>query len=149
MKLHTVDSLSTLYLEDETAWLEQMAQLIAEQRLSELDYVNLREFLIDMSRRDRREVLSRLITLIVHRLKWEHQPEMRSKSWRSTIAEQRRELEELLESGTLRNYASEVLAKAYAHAVEQAALETGLDESAFPSDSSRTVEEWLDKEVGM
>ncbi len=140
-----VGSLVSLYEEDETAWLEQMGQLIAERRLGELDYTNLGEFLFDMARRDRREVLSRLTTLIVHRLKWEHQPDQRAKSWQATMAEQRRELEQLLESGTLRNHAREVLAKAYRHAVEQAAIETGLAESAFPADDARSLEEWLTK----
>ena len=78
-----------------------MARLIEEQRFAELDYSNLQEFLTDMAQRDRREVLSRLTLLITHLLKWEHQPEKRSNNWRATIAEQRRELEELLESGTL------------------------------------------------
>jgi hypothetical protein len=146
MKSSEVDSLPSLYLEDETAWLEQMAQLIAEQRFADLDYANLREFLTDMARRDKREVLSRLTTLIAHRLKWELQPDRRSKSWLATIAEQRRELKELLESGTLRNHARDVLPKAYLHAVEQAAIETGLAESVFPSESERSIEDWLTRE---
>lgn len=139
----TIEPLSALYLEDETAWLEQMARLIEERRHSELDYPNLREFLTDMARRDRREVLTRLTVLIAHRLKWEHQPEKRSTSWRATIAEQRRELEELFESGTLLNHARQVLPKAYRNAVEQAAIETGLPESAFPSESDRSLDEWM------
>ena len=40
-----------------------MARLIAERRFGELDYEHLHEFLTDMARRDRREVLSRLKTL--------------------------------------------------------------------------------------
>ncbi len=139
------ESLSALYLEDETAWLDQMARLIAERRLSELDYPNLQEFLTDMARRDRREVLSRLTVLIAHRLKWEHQPEKRSSSWRATIAEQRRELGELLESGTLRNYAHEVLEKAYRNGVEQAAIETGLAESTFASENDHSLDDWMSK----
>src|SRR5438552_4717480 len=112
MSMNLVESLATLYQEDETAWLELMAQLIAERRFAELDYANLQEFLTDMARRDKREVLSRLTTLIAHRLKWEHQPDKRSKSWQVTIAEQRNELEDLLESATLRHHAQEVLLKA-------------------------------------
>ena len=48
--------------------------------------------------------------------------------------------------GTLRNYAQEMLAKAYGHAVEQAAIETDLAESAFPSENPRSLEEWLSRE---
>ncbi|HEU5115066.1 MAG TPA: DUF29 domain-containing protein [Isosphaeraceae bacterium] len=143
MSTTTLESLSALYLEDETAWLDQMARLIAERRLSELDYSNLQEFLTDMARRDRREVLSRLTVLIAHRLKWEHQPEKRSTSWQATIAEQRRELEELLESGTLRKFAQKILEKAYRNAVEQATIETTLPDSTFPVNSYRSLDDWL------
>ena len=78
-----------------------------------------------MAKRDRREVSSRLVVLLMHLLKWDHQPTERTGSWRGTILEQRRELRELLESGTLYNHALAVLPKAYADACKQAAAETG------------------------
>jgi hypothetical protein len=139
-------SLSQLYLEDETAWLEEMARLAAERRFQELDVEHLSEFLADMSRRDKREVLSRLTSLLVHLLKWEHQPEQQSNSWRATIVHQRDELKDLLESGTLLNHANEVLEKAYERAVKQAALETGLAETAFPPACPFTLESVLTAE---
>jgi hypothetical protein len=124
--------LAQLYHDDETAWLEEMARLVAERRFQDLDAEHLGEFLSDMARRDKREVLSRLTTLLVHLLKWDHQPEQRSNSWRATIAAQRNELHDLLESGTLRNHAAEVIGKAYERAVRQASLESGLAETSFP-----------------
>jgi Domain of unknown function DUF29 len=124
--------LSQLYLEDETAWLEEMARLVAERRFEDLDVEHLSEVLADMARRDRREVLSRLTTLLAHLLKWEHQPGQCSHSWRATITTQRNELHDLLESGTLRNYAGEVLGKAYQRAVTQASLETDFPAESFP-----------------
>ncbi len=143
MSLALTESLASLYETDETSWLERMAELIAERRFSDLDYDNLREFLTDMARRDKREVLSRLTVLIAHRLKWEHQPTKRTTSWESTIAEQRRELEVLLESGTLFRHARDVLGRAYEGAVEQAAIETGRPASSFPAESERSLEDWL------
>src|SRR5688572_13034535 len=101
----TSASLSELYQSDETGWLEQMAALAAEANTSAMDLEHLSEYLCDMARRDKREVLSRLVVLFVHLLKWEHQPDKRSRSWELTIAEQREELQELLQSGTLRNFA--------------------------------------------
>src|SRR5271170_7741523 len=92
-------SMSTLYEQDETAWLEAMAELIRLGRLEELDYPNLAEYLADMARRDRREVESRLTTLMTHILKWTHQPDRRSGSWKGTVVEQRQELEGLLSRG--------------------------------------------------
>src|SRR5579864_3548088 len=92
--------LPLLFERDETAWLEIMAQLAAQGRYTEMDHANLSEYLSDMAKRDRREVFSRLVTLLMHLLKWEHQPDHRSGSWQGTILEQRRELRKLLESGT-------------------------------------------------
>src|SRR6266849_1765272 len=99
--------LSVLYERDETAWLEAMSALAAGRRYAEMDYNHLSEYLADMAKRDRREVFSRLV-------KWAHHPEHRSGLWRGMIREQRRELRQLVESGTLRNHAEAVLEEAYA-----------------------------------
>ncbi len=131
------------YEADETAWLEEMARLVADHRFNELDTEHLSEFLNDMARRDKREVLSRLVSLLVHLLKWERQPAQRSNSWQATIANQRGELNDLLESATLRKHAREVLDKAYERAVKQAALETGLEIGSFPNECPFTLESAL------
>ncbi len=138
----TVD-LSVLYEQDETAWLEVMAALAANGRYAEMDHLHLSEYLADMAKRDRREVFSRLVVLLSHLLKWEHQPERRSGSWRGTIREQRRELRQLVESGTLRNHAEAVLADAYAEARRQAADETELSLNVFPVEDARGLDELL------
>src|SRR5258708_1548102 len=93
--------LHELYHADETAWLEQMAQLAASGATGEMDFEHLSEYLTDMAKRDKREVVSRLVVLLVHLLKWERQPDKRSRSWELTIREQREELAELAESGVL------------------------------------------------
>jgi hypothetical protein len=134
---------SALYERDETAWLETMAELIRLGRLDELDYPNLAEYLSDMARRDRREVESRLTVLIAHVLKWAHQPNRRSRSWKATIIEQRHELESAVGRGVLRNHAESVLAVAYNKAVERAAAETGLSPDAFPAACPYTLDELL------
>src|SRR5436305_15132968 len=135
--------LSLLYERDETAWLEAMSALAAGGRYAEMDFEHLSEYLADMARRDRREVFSRLVVLLSHLLKWDCQPDRRSGSWRGTIREQRRELRQLVESGTLRNHAEAVLADAYAEARRQAADETGLSLDVFPLDDRRGLDELL------
>lgn len=135
MVQRTPPALAALYLADETAWLEQTADLARAGRLGEVDPAALAEYLTDMANRDRREVFSRLVVLLAHLLKWEHQPDRRSGSWRGTIREQRRELRQLLESGTLRRHSEAVFADAYAEARGQAADETDLPAGTFPTDS--------------
>ena len=138
--------LTRLYEADETAWLEEMARLIKERRYDELDYKNLRRYLSDMARRDRREVFSRLTTLLIHRLKWDYQPRKRSRSWKLTILGQQRELEFDFGSKSLRNHAENVLAKAYAKAVTWAARETELPETTFPPECPYTLDGLLSSE---
>jgi hypothetical protein len=135
-----------MYLADETAWLDQTAQFVAEGRWDEIDRDNLSEYLTDMAKRDRREVVSRLAVLLAHLLKWEHQPNQRTGSWQATIAHQQFELRHLLESGTLKNHAVEVLGDAYEQAVSQAALETGLSADTFPETCPYMIDALLGKE---
>ena len=135
--------LSILFERDETAWLEIMSRLAAEGRYAEMDHSNLSEYLADMAKRDRREVSSRLVTLLLNLLKWEHQPDRRSGAWQGTILEQRRELRKLLESATLHNHALSVLAEAYADARRQAAAETGLSRGTFPVECNWDLESLL------
>ena len=137
------EPLSALYERDETAWLEAMSELIAQQRYADLDHLHLSEYLADMARRDRREVFSRLVVLLTHLLKWQHQPQHRSGSWRGTIRTQRRELRQLLESRTLANYALSVLADAYSDARKQAADETELALDQFAVECARELEQVL------
>jgi hypothetical protein len=125
-----------------------MSRLVAERRFEEIDCEHLSEYLSDMARRDRREVYSRLVVLLTHLLKWEHQPEKRSGSWRGTILTQRRELRLLLESGTLRNHAVETLPKAYQEAREQAAAETELPVETFPVECGQSVDELIARGSG-
>jgi hypothetical protein len=134
---------TSLYEQDETAWLELTANLVGERRFTEIDHEHLREYLSDMALRDRREVFSRLVGLLVHLLKWQYQPKRRTRSWRGTIISQRSDLDKLLESGTLRRHAEEVLGQAYKRAIRQAAAETGLAEEVFPAECAMSLDEVL------
>lgn len=135
--------LQDLYEEDETAWFEASAQLIAQGKTHDLDWQHLQEHLSDMARREKREVYSRLVVLLAHLLKWEHQSEKRTNSWKATIVEQRRELRELVQSKTLRNHAEAELARAYRDAVEEAAAATGLGEATFATECPMSLDEIL------
>jgi hypothetical protein len=132
-----------LYEVDETAWLEAMADLIDRGAYRDLDYAHLEEYLSDMARRDRREVESRLVVLIAHVLKWVHQPDQRSRSWRATLVEQCQELARLVGRGVLRTHAEAVLSEVYGEAVERAAAEIGLPAAAFPEECPYSLDQLL------
>ncbi|HEV3143170.1 MAG TPA: DUF29 domain-containing protein [Gemmataceae bacterium] len=138
---------NVLYEQDETAWLETMAELIRRGRFDEIDYPNLAEYLADMARRDRREVESRLTVLLAHVLKWMHATGQRSGGWKATIIEQRQELESLVSRGVLRNHAEDVLADVYSKAVERAAAETALAAETFPVTCPYTLDQLLSADL--
>jgi len=124
-----------LYDHDFAAWLDQQVALIREGRLNELDLANLAEELEDMSKSKRRELRNRLITLLMHLLKYEFQPEARTNSWLGTILEQRQQISYVLdESPSLRAYMAGLHedADAYRDAVKRAHIETGLPAKRFP-----------------
>lgn len=139
MSTELASRLSALYLEDETAWLDEMSRLAAERRYDEFDFENLSEYLISMANRDRREVEQRLSVLLAHLLKWQYQPERRSRSWLLTIAEQRDELRSIL-AGVLRRHAEGSLDAVYRRARRRASVETDLPESTFPEAFAGTLD---------
>ena len=141
MVQRTLPPLAPLHEADETAWLERSAELLRARRFDDLDPDTLAEYLTDMAIRDRREVYSRLVVLLTHLLKWEHQPTHRGGSWLATILEQQRELRQLMEAGTLRNHAAVVLADAYVDARKEAAAQTGLPRTTFPETNGWGIEE--------
>jgi hypothetical protein len=122
-----------LYDEDLLAWAEQQAAHLRAGQLERLDVSHLIDELEAMAGRLRRELRSRLRILLAHLLKWQYQPRRRSRSWAATIAEQRDQIEALLEENPgLRQQLIEVAEGAYAPARKLAAIESGLPRASFP-----------------
>jgi len=123
-----------LYDRDFYAWANEQARLIRAGLLSDLDIENLAEEVESMGRSEKRELVSRLQVLILHLLKWEFQPAMRSTSWRLTIVEQRLRLSvHLSENPSLKAQVDEIIASAYRISILGASRETGLDIKQFPA----------------
>ena len=68
------------YETDFHAWAIQNARLLREGKLTKLDAEHIAEELESMSASERRELLNRLQVLLSHLLKYQYQPERRSKS---------------------------------------------------------------------
>jgi hypothetical protein len=135
----------SLYERDFCLWLEQQAALLREGRFDELDVANLVEEIESMGRKDKKAIKSHLVVLLTHLLKHQFQPEQRSSSWHGSIVEHRQRLrDDLEESPSLRPYAAEVFARAYADARERASAETALPLRAFPKSSPYTLAQALD-----
>jgi hypothetical protein len=80
-------------------------------------------------------------------LKWQYQPNLKGHSWLYTIREQRSRIKDhLLENPSLKAKINEAFVKSYRYGVYQAAKETGLEGSDFPSLSPYTLEQCLKDE---
>ena len=140
---------TTGYDEDFYSWTQATAALIRQQKWHDVDWKHVAEELEALGKRDRRELESRLATLMLHLLKWRFQPErrQRGRSWRRTILEQRRQLAALLaDSPSLHRRVSDTLWQLYAHARQYAAAETGLPDETFPAVCPWTASQILDSE---
>ena len=137
---------SAAYDDDFFAWTQEQARLLRDREFSEVDVVNAAEELEDMGRNVRNEIKSRLVVLVMHLLKWQHQPLLQSRGWSLTIREQRQEIADLLnESPSLRAAASD-MSRVYVRACTKAARETGLPENAFPAECPYTPEQILSED---
>ena len=128
------------YDTDFYAWTQAQADALRAKDWAAVDLEHVIEEIADLGKEQRHAVESHLRILLAHLLKWRYQREGRSGSWRGTVEVQRQELAELLESGVLRNHATQVLGKAYANGVRQAVAETGLPEATFPADCPYTLD---------
>jgi len=138
---------SELYETDFYAWTQEQAKFLQDRKWDFLDIANLVEEIESLGKQQRQELRNRLGFLLGHLLKWQFQPESRSKSWVSTIREQRRRiLEKLEENPSLKPYLPEAREKAYRDGVDFAVRETSLDYEDFPAECPYSLEQVLDAE---
>ncbi|MBF0608878.1 MAG: DUF29 domain-containing protein [Candidatus Magnetobacterium sp. LHC-1] len=138
----TADSLYGL---DFYQWAFHNADLLRQGRLTEIDIENIAEELEGMARSYKRELLNRLTVLIMHLLKWQYQPKRRSRSWRATINNQRREIKFLLEDNPSLKYNIEVvIAKGFIEAKRAFEDESGISAKELPETCLYTFEQLMD-----
>ncbi len=134
-----------LYDKDYLKWIKTTVEKLQAGDYSNIDWENLIAEIEDMGRSERRSLESNLVIVIMHLLKWEFQPDQRSGSWKSSIAEHRRRIRKSLQdSPSLKPYLEEVFSECYSDAVEQASAETGLSIETFPQLCVYTSAEVLD-----
>ena len=135
------------YEEDFVVWLDAQAEFLRAGRLELLDRENLIDELTSMASRYRHEMQSRMEVVLTHLLKCQFQPDHKTRSWLSTLLEQRHEIERLMASSPgLRHVVTDKMEHCYQHARRMAATETGLSLAQFPLHSPYTVEQMLDQD---
>lgn len=133
------------YDRDYYAWTVAQGRLLRELRPADVDWENLAEEIESLGRSDKYKIARNLNVIILHLLKWRHQPGKRKGGWKSSTIEHRSRVNQLVsESPSLRRYPGEILASEYHIARLKAVAETGLPERAFPKDCPFTIEQVLD-----
>ena len=134
----------TKYDSDIVAWANEQAELIRAGRFDLLDLEHIAEEIEDVGKSERRELVSRMVVLLMHLLKWQYQPERRGASWERTIRLQRRDVAFCLnETPSLAPMLKDHvwIGVFWDKAVAQAIAETGLD--LFPEVCPWSMDEVL------
>jgi hypothetical protein len=130
------------YQRDFYSWLMEQARFVREGRWSAIDRDNLAEEIESLGREQFSKLESALRVLLLHLLKWDHQPERRSRSWELSIKEQRIVVQDVLDDNPgLTPRIPEAIARGYRRARIEAAKETGLDEAVFPETCAYAFDE--------
>lgn len=138
---------ANLYESDFHGWTQQQARLLRAGRLSELDLDHIAEDIESVGASERNQIQNRLRILLAHLLKWQFQPEYRSRSWEAAIEEQRLSLGDVLEENpSLKPHVDARIHKAYPLAVLLAVRETNLDKSVFPGECPYARDEIFDSD---
>jgi hypothetical protein len=139
--------MSDLYDRDFYAWANEQAALLRAGNLSAADIAHIAEEIESMGRSEKRELVSRLTVLLLHLLKWQHQPVRRGNSWRLSIENARDELSQhLADNPSLKAKLAEAMASAYPLARRKASIETDLVVSTFPEACPWTFDQAMQDE---
>jgi len=116
------------------AWRLKQAALPLDRPLAEAELTAIAEEIQSMRKTEERELVRRLTVLPPHLLKWRYQPAGRGNSWRLSIANSRDESADLIaDHPSLKSVLDEVMASGYRYARRKSAIETEMDEEAFPA----------------
>jgi hypothetical protein len=150
LQLKSISNTSNLYEQDFYLWLQTTAKLLREKKLDQVDLENLIEEIESMGRSERKELKSRLTTLIEHLLKikyWQAEKTNNARGWRQTIVEQRRQIEYILsDSPSLKGLLSEIVNECYVNARKDILKKYELDGEIFPSESAFSLEDILNED---
>ena len=134
--------MGTSYEADVVAWANEQAALLRSGQLSAIDIEHIAEEIVDVGKSEQRELTKRMAVLLAHLLKWQFQPERRSKSWTNTIRHQRTAIAiHLKQVPSLKPKLSDQdwQAVIWADALVIAERETGLDD--FPETCQWSVDD--------
>ena len=136
------------YDRDLYSWAVEQAALLRAGKITEADALNIAEELDDVGNEQYDKLESALRLILLHLLKWDHQPERRSRSWYASIKVQRKHVLKVLKKNPgLKPVADEAVTEAYETARIEAALQTSLEEDRFPFDCPYSWDEITERPI--
>jgi len=139
-------SANTLYDKDFYAWANEQSALLRSGKIAAADIEHIAEEIESMGRTEKRELVNRLVVLLLHLLKWQFQPALRGNSWRLSVEEQRYRLSDHLDDNpSLKSKIDQAVHDAYRLALIEAEKETGLARSTFPAACPWSFDQAIDE----
>ena len=137
-----------LYDKDFYLWTELTAAHLKSRQFEQVDLDNLIEEVESLGRNARDKLIISLKVLLAHLLKWQFQPDKRTKSWKDSIFRERANIDEYLEDiPSLKQFlVDEWIEKAYRRGLRTAINETEMDESVFPKQCPYSLEQIWDED---
>lgn len=136
------------YERDLYGWAVEQAALLRAGRLDQADVHNIAEELDDVGSEQYDKLASALRIILIHLLKWDHQPQRRTRGWRASILVQRNHVRRVLKKNPgLKARIEEAVGEAYADARIEAAAQARLEERSFPARCPYSWQQIMDRAV--
>jgi hypothetical protein len=136
------------YDRDLYTWAVEQAALLRAGRIAEADVHNIAEEIDDVGNEQYDKLESALRIILLHLLKWDHQPERRSRSWHLSIVVQRKHVLKVLRKNPgLKPLVDEAVTEGYDIARAEAAAQTLLDEDTFAPECPYSFEQIMERPI--
>ncbi|MBE7243368.1 MAG: DUF29 domain-containing protein [Actinomycetospora chiangmaiensis] len=134
----------TAYEDDFYTWTQEQGARLRSGDLAGLDLENLAEEIESLGRTEFNSLVSAWRVILLHMLKWDHQPGRRTRSWALSIRTHRNDAADVLKDNPgLKSRLAEGLERAYRGARLEASSETNLPLKTFSTTCPYTREEML------
>ena len=136
------------YDRDLYSWAVEQAALLRAGRIAEADVLNIAEEIDDVGLEQYYKLESALRIILLHLLKWDHQPQRRSRSWWASIRIQRHHAQRVLRKNPgLKPEVDGAITEAYETARIEASSQTSLEMEEFPADCPYSWDEIMERPI--
>lgn len=134
--------------EDRYSWAQEQVALLQAGRVGEIDVRDLVEVLNDVSGSEYDKLESALTIVLLHLLKWDHQPARQTRSWVNSILEHRRRAEKQIRKNPgLKGRLSEAIEDGYEYARTRCGTETSIELELLPRSCPYDWNEIMTREI--